>query len=47
MPVQLVVNGQSVAIDASKLSGDIHTSADYRAALITVQMQRAVEQTLA
>jgi carbon-monoxide dehydrogenase medium subunit len=38
---------ESVAIDASELNGDIHASADYRAALITVQTQRAVEQALA
>ena len=37
----------SVAIDASELNGDIHASADYRAALIAVQTQRAVEQALA
>jgi carbon-monoxide dehydrogenase medium subunit len=38
---------ESVVIDASELNGDIHASADYRAALITVQTQRAVEQALA
>lgn len=38
---------ESVAIDYSELNGDIHASADYRAALITVQTQRAVEQALA
>ena len=38
---------ESVAIDASELNGDIHASADYRAALIAVQTQRAVEQALA
>ena len=38
---------ESVAIDASELNGDIHASADNRAALIAVQTQRAVEQALA
>ena len=38
---------ESVAIDASELNGDIHASAYYRAALIAVQTQRAVEQALA
>lgn len=36
----------SVAIDASALNSDIHASAEYRAHLIRVQTQRAVQQAL-
>ncbi|MEY2781721.1 MAG: hypothetical protein RL307_1425 [Pseudomonadota bacterium] len=36
----------SVAIDASGLNSDIHASAEYRAHLIRVQTQRAVQQAL-
>lgn len=35
-----------VAIDASELSGDLHASPDYRAELIKIQTQRAVNQAL-
>ncbi len=34
----------SVAIDASDLNSDLHASAEYRAHLISVQVQRAVKQ---
>ena len=37
----------NVAIDASELNADLHASADYRAHLIKVQTQRAVQQALA
>ena len=37
----------SVKIDASDLNADIHASAAYRANLISVQTQRAVQQMLA
>lgn len=36
-----------VVIDASELNADLHASADYRAHLIKVQTQRAVQQSLA
>ena len=36
----------SVKIDASDLNADIHASAAYRANLISVQTQRAVQQML-
>ncbi len=36
-----------VVIDASELNADLHASADYRAHLIKVQTQRAVQQALA
>ncbi len=36
----------SVKIDASGLSSDLHASADYRAQLIRVQTQRAVKQLI-
>jgi aerobic carbon-monoxide dehydrogenase medium subunit len=36
-----------VAIDANELNADLHASADYRAHLIKVQTQRAVQQALA
>jgi carbon-monoxide dehydrogenase medium subunit len=36
-----------VAIDAEELNSDLHASADYRAHLIKVQTQRAVQQALA
>lgn len=35
-----------VAIDASELSGDLHASPQYRAELIKIQTQRAVNQAL-
>jgi carbon-monoxide dehydrogenase medium subunit len=35
-----------VVIDASELNADLHASADYRAHLIKVQTQRAVQQAL-
>lgn len=38
---------EGVAVDASDLNGDIHASAEYRAALIKVQTQRAVAAALA
>ena len=38
---------EGVSIDASDLNGDIHASAEYRAALIKVQTQRAVAAALA
>ncbi len=34
---------EGVAIDASELNGDLHASADFRAQLIKVQTQRAVQ----
>jgi carbon-monoxide dehydrogenase medium subunit len=37
----------NVVIDASELNADLHASADYRAHLIKVQTQRAVQQALA
>jgi len=37
---------EGVTVDASSLNGDLHASADYRAHLILVQTQRAVEQAL-
>jgi carbon-monoxide dehydrogenase medium subunit len=37
----------NMAIDASELNADLHASADYRAHLIKVQTQRAVQQALA
>ena len=37
---------QSVSIDASALSGDLHASPEYRADLIKIQTQRAVNQAL-
>lgn len=37
---------QDVAIDASDLSGDLHASAEYRAHLIKIQTQRAVNAAL-
>jgi carbon-monoxide dehydrogenase medium subunit len=36
----------AVKIDASDLNSDIHASAAYRANLISVQTQRAVQQML-
>lgn len=38
---------EGVAVDASDLNSDIHASAEYRAALIKVQTQRAVAAALA
>jgi carbon-monoxide dehydrogenase medium subunit len=38
---------EHVVIDAQELNGDLHASADYRAHLIKVQTQRAVQQALA
>jgi carbon-monoxide dehydrogenase medium subunit len=35
-----------VQVDASELNGDLHASAEYRAQLILVQTQRAVEQAI-
>jgi carbon-monoxide dehydrogenase medium subunit len=35
---------EGVTIDASELNGDLHASAAYRAQLIKVQTQRAVQQ---
>ncbi len=37
---------QDVIIDASDLSGDLHASPEYRAELIKIQTQRAVNQAL-
>jgi carbon-monoxide dehydrogenase medium subunit len=37
---------ENVAIDASDLSGDLHASPQYRAQLIKIQTQRAVNQAL-
>jgi carbon-monoxide dehydrogenase medium subunit len=37
---------EGVDIDASELSGDLHASAPYRAVLIKIQTQRAVNQAL-
>jgi len=37
---------EGVTIDASDLSGDLHASPEYRAALIKIQTQRAVNQAL-
>lgn len=37
---------EAVAIDASELSGDLHASPQYRAELIKIQTQRAVNQAL-
>jgi len=37
---------KNVAVDASELNADLHASADYRAHLITVQTQRAVQLAL-
>jgi carbon-monoxide dehydrogenase medium subunit len=35
---------EGVAIDASELNGDLHASAAFRAQLVKVQTQRAVQQ---
>ena len=37
---------EGVSIDASNLNGDLHASAAYRAHLIKVQTQRAVQQAI-
>ena len=37
---------EGVSVDSADLNGDLHASADYRAQLILVQTQRAVEQAL-
>lgn len=37
---------EGVSVDAGSLNSDLHASADYRAQLILVQTQRAVEQAL-
>ena len=37
---------EDVSIDASNINGDLHASADYRAHLIKVQTQRAVQQAM-
>lgn len=37
---------EGVQVDASELNGDLHASAEYRAQLILVQTQRAVEQAI-
>jgi carbon-monoxide dehydrogenase medium subunit len=37
---------QNIAIDAGPLNSDLHASAAYRANLIKVQTQRAVQQAI-